>query len=89
MGHLPIFKATALPGRKEGVSGSYIISTNLGVDNYISQERKEAAIEFMKFISMKETHKKYIINNYFFSGITELYDDEEVCNVIECDIIKK
>jgi len=88
MGHLPIFKATALPGRKEGVSGSYIISTNLGVDNYISQERKEAAIEFMKFISMKETHKKYIINNYFFSGITELYDDEEVCNVIECDIIK-
>jgi len=88
MGHRPEFKATALPGYIEGVSGSYIISTNLGVSNYVSKERQEAAIEFMKFITLKETHKKYIINNYFFSGITELYDDDEVCNVIECDIIK-
>ena len=88
MGHPPIFKATALPGRKEGVSGSYIISTNLGVSNYIDKGRRKAALEFIKFIALKETHKKYIINNHFFSAITELYDDEEVCKVIECDIIK-
>jgi len=88
MGHLPIFKATALPGRKEGVSGSYIISTNLGVSSYIDNERRTAALEFMKFIALKETHKKFIISKSFFSAITELYDDEEVCKVIECDIIK-
>jgi len=88
MGHLPTIKATALPGHTKGVSGSYVISTNLGVNNYIDEGRKKAAIEFMKFITLKETHKKYIINNHFFSGITELYNDEEVCNVIECDIIK-
>ena len=86
MKHPPIFKETALPGRKEGASGSYVISTNLGVNKSIDKGRRKAALEFMKFIALKETQKIFIIK-YSFSGITELYDDEEVCNVIECDII--
>ena len=85
---LPIYKPIALPGRKEGVSGSVIVPTNLGVNNYIDEERKKAAIEFMKFVSLKETQKKYIINNHFFSAVMELYDDEEVCSVSDCDVIK-
>ena len=86
--HVPIFRVTALPGRKEGVSGTYVKSTNLSISKYIDEERKRAAIEFLKFASLKETQKKYIINNYMFSAMTELYDDEEVCSVIECDVVK-
>jgi len=86
--HLPVYKASALPGRKKGVSGTIVIPNNFAVNNYIDEERKLAAIEFMKFMALKETQKKYIINNSMFSGIMELYDDEEVCSVIECDIIK-
>jgi len=88
MMHLPMFKATALPGRKKGVSGTVVIPNNFGISKYISEERKKAAAEFLKFVSLKEIQKKYIITNNMFSAITELYDDEEVCRVIECDIIK-
>ena len=83
-----MFKATALPGRKKGVSGTIVIPNNFAISKYISEERQRAAAEFLKFVSLKETQKKYIINNKMFSAITELYDDEEVCSVIECDIIK-
>jgi len=88
MPSLPIFKKTALPGRKKGVSGSVVIPTNIAVSNYIDKARKKAAMEFMKFIASKETHKKYIISKYMFSSITEMYDDDEVCKEIECDMIK-
>ena len=83
-----MFKATALPGQKEGVSGTIVSANNFAISKYISEEKKKAAVEFLKFVSLKETQKKYIINNFMFSAITELYDDEEVCSVIECDIIK-
>ena len=42
----------------------------------------------MKFVALKETQKKYIIKGHSYSAMTELYDDEEVCNLIECDVIK-
>jgi len=85
---LPIFKKTALPGRKEGVSGSIVIPTVLAINKYLDEEKIENAIEFMKFVALKETQKRNIINKHIFSGIKELYDDEEVCSVIECDLIK-
>jgi len=85
---LSVYKPIALPGRKEGVSGSVVNPTNIGINNYIDEKRKKAAIEFIKFVSLKETQKKYIINNHFFSAMTELYDDEEVCRVTDCDVIK-
>jgi len=87
-GHVPLYRATALPGRKEGVSGTYVKSTNLSINKYIDEPRKKAAIEFLKYVSLKETQKKYIINNFMYSAMTELYDDEEVCNILECDVVK-
>jgi len=87
-GHVPLYKASALPGRKEGVSGTYVKTTNLSINKYIEEPRIKAAIEFLKFASLKETQKKYIINNFMYSAMTELYDDEEVCSVLECDVVK-
>jgi len=86
--HIPLYKATALPGKKEGVSGTYVKSMNIAIGKNISEEKKEAAAEFLKFVASKDTHKKYIINNHLYSAITELYDEEEVCNVIECEVVK-
>ena len=86
--HHPVYKGSALPGHKIGVSGTVVIPNNFAINNQIEEDRKKAAVEFMKYISLKETQKKYIINNFMLSGITELYDDEEVCSVIECDVMK-
>jgi len=89
MEHLPIYSATALPGKNENVSGTIIIPNNFAVNKYIDEDRKRGAVEFMKFISLKETQKKYIISNKMFSAITELYDDEEVCSQIDCNVMKE
>jgi len=86
--HVPVYKGSALPGHKKGVSGTVVIPNNFAINNYIEEYRKKAAIEFMKYISLKETQKKYIINNFMLSAMTELYDDEEVCSVIDCAVMK-
>jgi len=86
--HIPIYKASALPGQTEGVSGSIVIPYNLGINKYIDEERKKAAVEFLKYVTSKEVQKEYIIKNSMISALTELYDDEEVCNVIECNVVK-
>ncbi|OUM65798.1 hypothetical protein PIROE2DRAFT_59777 [Piromyces sp. E2] len=74
--HSPVYKGSALPGRKEGVSGSIVIPNNLAINKYIDEDRKLAAVEFLKFASLKESQKKYIISNFMFSAVTELYEDE-------------
>jgi len=42
----------------------------------------------MKYISSTETHKKFLINEEIFSPIIELYDDPEVCEFVNCNLIK-
>jgi len=86
--HVSVYRGSALPGKKKGVSGSIVIPTNLGISNNISEERKKAAAEFLKYVALKETQKKYIIRYSMISADMELYDDEEVCSIMECDIIK-
>ena len=36
---------------------------------YITDERKKAAAEYLKFVSLKDTQKKFIIGNSMFSGM--------------------
>jgi len=89
MMHIPLYKASALPGQKEGVTGTFVKSTNLSIGKNISEDRKKAAVEYLKFVASKETQKKYIINNFLYSAMTELYDEEDVCSIIECNVIKE
>jgi len=86
--HSPVYRGSALPGRKEGVSGTVVIPNNFAVNRYIDEDRKLAAMEFIKYAMSKESQKKYIIGNFMFSAITELYDDPDVCSFLECDIVK-
>jgi len=86
--HGPLYRGSALPGKKEGVSGTVVIPNNFAVNRYIDEDRKLAAMEFIKFAMSKESQKRYITGNFMFSAITELYDDPDVCIFLECDIVK-
>jgi len=82
------FKATGIPGWKHGVSGSIAANTNIAVNNNISFERKKAAVEVLKYITLESTQKELIMKNGFFSAINKLYDDPEVCKIAACDLMK-
>jgi len=86
--HNPVYKISALPGWKEGVSGTVIGGYNVGINKYSNECKKSAAVEFVKFVTSRDVQKEHIIKNHFFSGITSLYDEEDVCKIIDCDVIK-
>lgn len=86
--HNPIYEVTSLPGKDENVSGSLAGGYNLAVNRYSNIIKKKAAVEVLKFITSKEIQKKYIISNNIYSGINSLYDEEDVCTIINCEIVK-
>ncbi|OUM60635.1 hypothetical protein PIROE2DRAFT_13540, partial [Piromyces sp. E2] len=83
------YKISILPGFKEGISGGIIVGYNIGIDGSIPKEKLEACITAFKFLSSKELQKKYFLIENLISGITSLYDDEEVCEKAKCEIIKQ
>jgi len=86
--HPPFYKVSAIPGWKEGITGSLTGGYNVGICKHIDEHRRKAAAEVVKFITSKEVQKKYVLQRYIYSAINSLYDDEEVCSIIECDIAK-
>jgi len=84
----PIYQATAIPGKIAGISGTVGVANNVGISKYVSEERIQASLEFLKYISLKELQKKYVIGNSLMSATISLYDDEEVCSIVDCDIVK-
>jgi len=86
--HNPIYTTSALPGAKAGVSGSIGLANSLGICKYIGEDKIKAAAEVVKFIISEETQKNHVIKSHSMSAIPSLYDDEEVCNEVDCGIIK-
>jgi len=91
------YTATALPGKKEGVSGSIVIPNSFAINKYISEERKQLAAKFLEYVSLRDVQREYIIGNGYLSGILDLYNEQGVCrdvfvrtNVteIDCEIIR-
>ncbi|KAG4100518.1 periplasmic binding protein-like II [Neocallimastix lanati (nom. inval.)] len=82
------YKFALLPGRKEGISGSVIGGYNLGMSKYINEERRNAAITAFKFLTSKELQKKMVLENNVISAIPSLYEDDDVCSFLDCDIFK-
>jgi len=85
---IPLYKKTALPGRNEELSGSCIGGYNVAASIYSSKEKQEASLEFIKFITSKEIQKEFVMNYDYLSGIPSLYDDEEVCSKVDCELYK-
>jgi len=83
-----LYIKSILPGRIDGISGSCLGGYNLGISDYIDEEHKKASIEVFKFIFSKEFQRDYIIKKYHqYSGIMELYKENETCSNFECDIL--
>jgi len=81
------FVASILPGRKENVTGTIINTTNFGINKHISDKSKKYAAEFLKFAASKDIQKRFILQDQFLGGNMKLYDDKEVCSIVECEIM--
>ena len=78
-----------LPGIKEGISGTTVAGNNIGIIKNISKEKKDAALEVVKFFISKEFQKQGFETGTFVSAINEFWYDKEVCKNDEiCDIFK-
>ena len=84
----PRFLSSALPGKKEGVSGTYLGSNNFSINKFIDKRRKEAAITFLKFFILKDVQFEYIIKDQFLGGNMDLYKKGEIsCDYVNCEVI--
>ncbi|KAL6605016.1 hypothetical protein U3516DRAFT_840618 [Neocallimastix sp. 'constans'] len=83
------YKYKLLPGSKEDLSGSVIGGYNLGINRYINETKRKAAITAFEFLTSKEMQKRIVIEHKTFSGIPSIYDDKEVCSVIDCEIFRE
>jgi len=75
-----------LPGVKEGITGSIIASNNLVINKYVMNEnRRKAAAEVIKYFTSEEVQKIIVTEFGLYSGMTSIYDDEEICQRIDCE----
>lgn len=61
---------------------------NIAINKYIKSDRITASVEVIKYLTSKEVQKKYIIEEKILSPMKELYEDDDVCKVTECNLIK-
>lgn len=84
----PAYKVSPLPGNTKGISASCIGGLNIGINKFISDERKKQAAEAIKFMTSFETQKYFAIEHGLTSGIEGIYDDKDVCKVLDCEVLK-
>ncbi len=83
-----IYKPSLMPGNEEGVSGTILGGTNVGINNCIEKEQQDAAGQVIKYMTSLEGQKKFILESKELSAISSLYDDEEVCKINDCQLMK-
>jgi len=82
----PYYEITAYPGVKEGISGSTIIGNNIAMGYTTDEERKNATIIAYSYLTSKELQKEFVINKYIFSSIPSIYQENEVCSKVNCNL---
>ncbi|KAL6592058.1 hypothetical protein U3516DRAFT_569741 [Neocallimastix sp. 'constans'] len=84
------YDESILPGGNEDISGSCLGGYNIGVNKYIDKDKKEASAKVLEYIFSKEFQKEIVIKTFKqYSGIMELYENEEVCSILNCDMMNK
>jgi len=83
------FTMAPLPGYKKGVSAASLSGYNLGIANNLDEETKNAAIIAFKFLTSKEIQRKFVKENLITSAILSLYDEEEICKNVDCNLNKR
>ena len=61
---------------------------NIGIPNTIDNKKLSAAIIAMKYIISKDLHREAVYNQLTVPFMPSLYDDEELCKVINCEMFK-
>jgi len=85
----PGYNITILPGAKEGISGNTIIGYNVGINQQSPASKRDNVKKAFEFIVSKEVQRKFVINKRIISSVSSLYDDEEICSIVNCEIRKK
>jgi len=83
-----IYEKSVSPGFEENVFSSYVRDINIALSKYANEESINGATMIIKFLTSKEIQKQIIINYHIYSELLSLYDDEEVCSVVNCDYYK-
>ncbi|ORX87934.1 periplasmic binding protein-like II [Anaeromyces robustus] len=83
------YNFTILPGNIENVSGSALGGYNLGINKYISEEKKNATAQVLKFLTSIPMQKKLLQEYRFLTSIPEIYEDEEICATFNCDALRR
>ncbi|OUM61204.1 hypothetical protein PIROE2DRAFT_12830, partial [Piromyces sp. E2] len=79
-----------MPGEKEGIHGSCLTGYNIGVAKFIPEENIKASVEVVKYFISKYVQKNFFINIFnCFTAMKSLYEDEEVCKILDCELAKK
>jgi len=85
-----LYYITPLPGKKEGINSALVNSINLGISQFISKEKKKAALQVVKYLTSEKIQKEIIVKQFgFYTGLKKLYDDEEVCKILLCSLVKE
>ena len=74
-----------MPGGREGLSGSIIGGHNIGINKYSDLNKRDAVIRAFNYLTSKDIQRKYFALNNYFSPIPSLYNEEEVCQIVNCD----
>jgi len=87
LAHSP-YQKVRLPGNKENISGTCIGGYNIGINDSISEEKKTMAVEALLYMTSRDVQKKYVMDGRMVSAIPALYEDEDVCAVLDCGLIR-
>ncbi|OUM58627.1 hypothetical protein PIROE2DRAFT_16032 [Piromyces sp. E2] len=82
------FSIHRLPGGRPGISGSCVGGSNVGINLSSSKEKQKAAATAIEYMTKRETQKRVTMNDNVVSGINSLYDEDEVCQKVNCKLIK-
>jgi len=77
-----------MPGREKGISGTSLTGYNLGINKGLKKVKLNAAIKAIQYITSIECQKKFLLNDALISPIVSLYEDKEVCEVLNCELYK-
>jgi len=96
------YDMSILPGSRENFSAATVNGFNIGINNLLedertddsiktgisNQEKIEAAIEVIKFATSKDLQKQFFIEGYSVPGIPSLFNDNEICEIKDCEMFK-
>ncbi|OUM64794.1 hypothetical protein PIROE2DRAFT_8336 [Piromyces sp. E2] len=83
----PNYSWSVLPGKNKGVNGSVAGGWILGINKFITDERKEAALKVMNHLFSDDFQKEVIIKQTkMVSALFKLYEDKDCCKYINCDL---